>query len=70
MAAAAALLVVAAVVLLRPRPVEVASNGTELAVEDILAEVDELLADDSIPGFEVIDPGVDEIESFATEGAS
>jgi hypothetical protein len=29
-------------------------------VEEILAEVDAVLADDSIPGFEVIDPGLEE----------
>ena len=34
--------------------------GSELPVEQILAEVDAMLADDSIPGFERIDPGIDE----------
>lgn len=32
---------------------------SELEVEEILAEVDEVLADDSLPGFEPIDPGFD-----------
>jgi len=69
-AAAAALIVVAVVAVMRPRPAEIASNGSDIAVEDILAEVDALLADDSIPGFEIIDPGVDELESFVSEGTS
>jgi hypothetical protein len=32
----------------------------EPSVEDILAEMDELLSDDSIPGFEIIDPWIDD----------
>ena len=70
MAAAAALIVVAVVGLLRPEPAEIASNGTDISVEEILAEVDELLADDSIPGFEVIDPGMEELESYLAGDAS
>ena len=70
LAAAAALIVVAVVGLLRQEPAEIASNGTDISVEEILAEVDELLADDSIPGFEVIDPGMEELESYLTAGAS
>ncbi len=64
LAAAAALIVVAVVGLLRPEHTEIASNGADISVEEILAEVDELLADDSIPGFEVIDPGMEELESY------
>ena len=30
------------------------------SVEEILAEMDELLSDDSIPGFEIIDPWIDD----------
>ena len=44
--------------------------GDELAVEEILAEMDALLADDSIPGFEVIDPWVGELETDIENGAS
>jgi hypothetical protein len=35
-------------------------SDSELPVEQILAEVDAVLADDSIPGFELIDPGLEE----------
>jgi anti-sigma factor RsiW len=35
-------------------------SDSELPVEQILAEVDAMLADDSIPGFELIDPGLEE----------
>ena len=40
----------------------------ELPVEQILAEVDALLADDSIPGFEIIDPEID--DAFFENGTS
>ena len=70
MAAAAALIVVAVVGLMRPEQTEIASNGADISVEEILAEVDELLADDSIPGFEVIDPGMEELESYVSAGTS
>ena len=52
-----------------PAPV-VVENGTvsELPVEQILAEVDAVLADDSIPGFEIIDPGLE--EAIYENGAS
>lgn len=42
----------------------------DLPIEDILAEVDALLADDSLPGFESIDLGVDEPESYFENGTS
>jgi len=42
----------------------------ELAVEEILAEMDELLSDDSIPGFEIIDPEMDDLETYFNNGAS
>jgi hypothetical protein len=45
-------------------------SSDELAVEEILAEMDELLADDSIPGFEAIDPGTEELSSLIDNGAS
>ncbi len=41
-----------------PPPTDPAT-GSELPVEQILAEVEAVLADDSIPGFELIDPGLD-----------
>ena len=48
----------------------VVENGTvsELPVEQILAEVDAVLADDSIPGFEIIDPGLE--DAIYENGAS
>ena len=42
----------------------------ELAVEEILAEMDELLSDNSIPGFEIIDPEMDDLATFFNNGAS
>ncbi|MEJ2582337.1 MAG: hypothetical protein P8127_12010 [Acidobacteriota bacterium] len=69
--AAAAILVTAIAlrVLWPPAPV-VVDNGaaTELAVEQILAEVDAVLADDSIPGFEIIEPGLE--DAIYENGAS
>jgi hypothetical protein len=44
--------------------------GDEIAVEEILAEVDAVLADDYLPGFESIDPGVSDPESMIENGAS
>ena len=41
-----------------PPPADRATNA-ELPVEQILADVDAVLADDSIPGFELIEPGLD-----------
>jgi len=42
----------------------------EPTVEEILAEMDELLSDDSIPGFEIIDPETNDLETFFDNGAS
>jgi len=42
-----------------PPPADRATSP-ELPVEQILAEVDAILADDSIPGFEIIEPGLDD----------
>lgn len=71
LAAAAALLMVIGIrVLWVPRaPVEPQANG-EIAVEEILAAVDAVLADDYLPGFESIDPGVSDLESILENGAS
>jgi hypothetical protein len=42
----------------------------DIDVENILAEVDAVLADDYLPGFESIDPGVNDPESMIENGAS
>ena len=44
--------------------------GSEIQIEEILAEVDAVLADDSLPGFEFIDPGMDDPASFFENGTS
>jgi predicted anti-sigma-YlaC factor YlaD len=43
-----------------PAPAGDSIGPPEIPVEQILAEVDALLADDTIPGFERIDPEIDE----------
>lgn len=70
--AAAAVLVMAIGVrmLWAPRaPVVPAAEG-EIAIEEILAEVDAVLADEYLPGFESIDPGFSDPESMIENGAS
>ena len=47
-------------VLWAPAPVVDPGVVSELPVEQILAEVDAMLADDSIPGFELLDQGMDD----------
>jgi len=49
-------------------PVE--TPAAEPTVEEILAEMDELLSNDSIPGFEIIDPEMDDLTTFFDNGAS
>ena len=51
-----------------PTPVADPAVVSELPVEQILAEVDAMLADDSIPGFELIDQGMD--DAIFDNGAS
>jgi predicted anti-sigma-YlaC factor YlaD len=51
-----------------PAPVVDTGVASELPVEQILAEVDAVLADDSIPGFEFIDQGMD--DAIFENGAS
>jgi anti-sigma factor RsiW len=51
-----------------PAPVVDPGVASELPVEQILAEVDAMLADDSIPGFELIDQGMD--DAIFEDGAS
>ncbi len=70
MAVAAALAVVAVVSLVGPRSPELASDNSEIPVAEILAEVDALLEDDSIPGFEIIDPGLDGLEGVIANPSS
>ncbi len=61
LAVAAVLLVAIGLrVLWAPAPVVEPGVVSELPVEQILAEVDAMLADDSIPGFELIDQGLDD----------
>jgi len=50
------------------RPVE--PTVAEPTVEEILAEMDELLSNESIPGFEIIDPETDDLATFFENGAS
>ena len=67
-AAAAAVAVAVGVGIMRlPRGEDVRSD---LAVEEILAEADALLADDTIPGFEVIDPGFEGLADDSDNGVS
>ena len=47
-------------VLWAPAPVVEPDVISDLPVEQILAEVDAMLADDSIPGFELLDEGMDD----------
>ncbi len=69
LAVAAAVILAVGIGILRPnRPVEPPAGGP--SVEEILAEMDELLADDSIPGFEMIDPEMDDLETYFDNGAS
>jgi len=51
-----------------PAPVVDPGVGSELPVEQILAEVDAMLADESIPGFELLDQGLD--DAIFDNGAS
>jgi anti-sigma factor RsiW len=42
----------------------------DLQIEQILAEVEAVLDDESLPGFEAIDPGLDDPEGLFENGAS
>ena len=70
LAVAATLVIAVGVGVLLPPGGTDAPTVQDLPVEEILAEVDALLADDSLPGFESIDPGVDDPESLFENGAS
>lgn len=67
-AAAVAVMAVAAWVMRPDRPVQ--PPPEDVAVEEILAEMNALLADDDIPGFEIIDPENDDLETYFDNGAS
>jgi len=69
LALAAALVVAVGIGALLPRG-PAAPPIDDVAVEEILAEMDELLADNSIPGFELIDPETDDLETYFDNGAS
>ena len=69
LALAAALVMAVGIGALLPRG-PAAPPVDDVAVEEILAEMDELLADDSIPGFELIDPETDDLETYFDNGAS
>ena len=69
MAAAAVMVMAVGIGVLRMDP-PVDPPIDDMAVEEILAEMDELLSDDSIPGFEIIDPETDDLESYFDNGAS
>lgn len=69
LALAAVLVVAVGIGILRMEaPVEPPVN--DVTVDEILAEMNELLSDDSIPGFELIDPETDDLESYFDNGAS
>jgi len=70
LAAAAVLVVAVGVGLLMPHGAATPSPTDDLPVEQILAEVDAMLADDSLPGFESIDFGVDDPASLIENGTS
>jgi anti-sigma factor RsiW len=69
-AAAAVLAAVALSTLWTPGPATAPADRSEIGVEEILAEVDALLADDRLPGFEAIDPGLDSPENLVANGSS
>lgn len=70
LAAAAVLLVVVGLGLMRRGAPHGEQEAPEVAVEQILADVDAVLDDDTIPGFESIDPGLANLEKMYTNGAS
>jgi len=69
-AAAAVVAAAVAVRLLAPERAAVDPASSEIPVEEILAEVDAVLEDDSIPGFELIDPGLETLSRVAANGSS
>jgi anti-sigma factor RsiW len=53
-----------------PAPVAEQPLEPDFQVEQILAEVEAVLDDESLPGFEAIDPGLDDPEGLFENGAS
>jgi hypothetical protein len=53
-----------------PAPVAEPPLEPDFQVEQILAEVEAVLDDESLPGFEAIDPGLDDPEGLFENGAS
>jgi hypothetical protein len=73
LAAAAALVLAIGLGVLRHGSIETQPPAMEktVSVEQVLAEADALLADESIPGFELIDPGLEELlQNHGSNGAS
>jgi len=70
LAAAAILLVVVGLGLMRRNAPHGGQEAPEVAIEQILSDVDAVLDDDTIPGFESIDPGLANLEKMYTNGAS
>lgn len=68
LALAATVLITVGLGLLWPDPAPTATG--ELPVADILAEAEALLASDEIPGFAVIDPGLDTLSRVGENGTS
>lgn len=69
-AAAVVIVVVGLELLWSPTPTGDPVVELEVPIEQILADVDAVLSDDSLPGFESIDPGFDDLESIFGNGAS
>jgi hypothetical protein len=69
-AAAAVLAAVGLSTLWRPPPASAPGFHGELAVEDILADVELVLDNDRLPGFEAIDPGLANPEVLVVDGVS
>ena len=69
-AAAAVIVAVGLEIMWSPAPSGDPVVELEIPIEQILAEVDAALSDDSLPGFESIDPGVDDPQSYFENGAS
>jgi len=70
LAAAAVVVVAVGLGILRPQKQNGGLISGEMPVEQILAEVDAVLADDSIPGFEFIDPGISDPDEIYENGTS
>jgi hypothetical protein len=67
-AAAAVVMAVAAGVVMMPG--DPADQRDEIVLDEVLAEAETLLADRSIPGFELIDPGFEGFEDYLAGDAA